>query len=534
MTNLNCRLFRLYVVLFCAVQLLPGCVESSYDLVIRNALIYDGTGAEPYKSDVAIDNGVIVEISDHVDHAVDKEIDAARRVLAPGFIDVHAHIEPIAIYPEAESFLRQGVTTTFGGPDGSSPLPLGPYLDSIERIVPGVNTGYLIGHGSVRANVLGLEDRAPTDDELSEMKRQVEEAMAAGAFGISTGLKYLPGTFATTDEVIEVSKSAGISGGVYTSHLRDEGLQLLAGVEEAITIARETEMTVVLTHHKVIGQPMWGASEQTLAMVDSARELGRDVRIDQYPYTASHTSLAVLIPPWSLEGDRVLKFRERCKDPTLRDSIHAGIVYNIRYDRGGNDLSRIQFARFDWKPELAGQTLYDWAILEGLEPTAENGAELVIRAQENGGAKCIYHVMDDQDLIRIMQHPQTMVASDGRLSIMGKGHPHPRAFGTFPRVLGTYVREQKVLTLAEAIHKMTGMPADLMGLKDRGLIKEGFKADLVIFDAANIADRATFEDPHHYPTGIEYVIVNGSVALSPNGLSDQRFGEVLRSPSFKD
>ncbi|RLD19598.1 MAG: D-aminoacylase [Bacteroidetes bacterium] len=508
-----------------------SCKQSEYDIVIENGLIYDGTGEGPYFADIAIKDGQIALIDKDITAQRKQTIDAQRKVVAPGFIDLHAHISPITLYPEAESFIRQGVTTTLGGPDGSSPLPMREYLDSLEELVTGVNVAYLVGHGSIRADVMGLEDRKPTNDELSLMKSKVVEAMTAGAFGISTGLKYLPGTFATTEEVIEISKEVSRYGGIYTSHMRDEGLKLIEGVNEIVRIADEADILVVLTHHKVIGKPMWGASRQTLAIVDSARAAGLDVMIDQYPYTASYTSISVLIPSWSLEGGRT-KFAERCDVPELRDSIKRGIIFNIKYDRGGDDLRSVQIAKFDWKPHLTGKTLFDWAEEEGMVPNAANGAELVIQAQLHGSASCIYHVMDDEDIVRIMQHPQTMHASDGRLSVINKGHPHPRAFGTFPRVLGHYVRERQVLTLQQAIHKMTGMPASVLALKDRGLIQVGMHADITVFDAEVVIDKATFEDPNQFPEGIEYVIINGAVALSPNGLSGKRFGEVLRGAAY--
>ena len=523
---------RIAVFLLLAI-LVCSCGPGSFDIIIRNGQVYDGTGADPIRADIAIRDGRIVHVQPgSLTATSSREIDASGLAIAPGFIDMHSHIEPIGLYPDAQSFIRQGVTTTVGGPDGSSPLPIRELLDSLEKQTTGVNVAYLVGHGSVRNHVLGLEDRPPDADELAEMKRIVRTSMEAGAFGISTGLKYLPGTFSELDEVVEVSKAAGQLGGIYTSHLRDEGLKLFAGVSEAIDIARLADMPVVLTHHKAIGQPMWGSSKRTLAMVDSARKAGLDVMIDQYPYTASYTSIAVLIPPWALEGGRFDKFAERCADPVLRDSIKAGIAYNIRYDRGGNDLRRIQLARFPWKEELVGKTLYDWAEREGMEPTAETGAELVIQAQLHRGASCIYHVMDEQDVERIMRHPFTMHASDGRLSVLGQGHPHPRAFGTFPRVLGYYVREKQVLSLQEAIRKMTGLPAERLGLVDRGWIKEGMAADVVVFDPESIIDKATFEDPNQYPEGIEVVIVNGEITLNGGKYADVRAGQILRGPAY--
>jgi N-acyl-D-amino-acid deacylase len=250
-----------------------------------------------------------------------------------------------------------------------------------------MNVGYLIGHNTIRNEVLGMVDREPTPEELEAMKALVQEAMDDGAFGISTGLKYLPGTWAKLDEIVALSKVAGQNGGIYTSHLREEGLQLLGGVQEAIDIADQADIPVVLTHHKVVGFPMWGSSTKTLAMVDSARAAGLDVMIDQYPYTASHTNIGILIPSWAMEGGRYDKFAERCQDPVLRDSIKRGIIFNLINDRGGNDLKRVQFSRFNWKPELEGQTLYDWAVSEGMEPSIENGAELVIQAQLHRGGQ---------------------------------------------------------------------------------------------------------------------------------------------------
>jgi N-acyl-D-amino-acid deacylase len=345
---------------------------------------------------------------------------------------------------------------------------------------------------------------------------------------------FLPGAFSKTDEVVEVSKPAAQHGGIYTSHLREEGLGLLDGVYEAIVIAKEADIPVVLTHHKAMGQPMWGASKKTLAMVDSARNAGLDIMMDQYPYTASYTSLSILIPAWARAGGQYDAFAERVADPILRDSIKKGIIFNIINDRGGGDLRRVQFSKFDWKPELAGKTMYDWAMQEGLEPTPENGAELVIEAQLHRGASCIFHAMNEEDVTRIMQHPQTMPASDGRLTEYGKGHPHPRAYGTFPRVLGHYVRDKQVMDLTTAIHKMTQMPAQRLGITDRGLLKAGNYADLCLFDPQKIIDNATFVEPHQYPEGINYVLVNGQVILNNGTYQDKRAGKVLRGPAYKD
>jgi dihydroorotase/N-acyl-D-amino-acid deacylase len=503
------------------------------DFLIREIKIYDGTGNEAITSDIIIENDEIKKIGQNLTCTKCEIIDGGGLSIAPGFIDLHAHLESLPEISTAESAIHMGVTTALGGPDGSSPIDLKDYLDSLEAWEMGINVAYLIGHNSVRSEVMHLDGREPTSEELQKMKDLIQKGMKDGAFGISTGLKYLPGTFAKTDEIIALSKVAAAAGGIYTSHLREEGLGLLEGVSEAITISEKAEIPVVLTHHKAIGMPMWGASVQTLAMVDSARASGLDIMIDQYPYTASYTSISVLIPPWSLEGGRYDAFTKRCDDKVLRDSIKAGIVYNIMNDRGGGDLKRIQLAKFDWKPHLEGKTLHDWAIEENMEPTPENGAELVIAAQQHRGASAIYHAISEEDVIRIMQHPMTMIASDGRITEFEKGFPHPRVHGTFPRVIGHYARDKKVISVSEAIRKMTSLPAMRLGLRDRGLIKEGYKADLVLFNENTIIDKATFEAPHQYPEGISMVFINGNIALKGGKLSEKRYGKILRGPRYK-
>ena len=509
-----------------ACALLFGC-QQEYDLIIKNGMVYDGSGNAPVQADVAVNKDRIVKTGNLSHAKAKREIDATGLAVSPGFIDMHAHLDPLLRLPSAESAIRQGVTTSLGGPDGSSPWPLGAYLDEADSIGMTMNVAFLIGHNTIRKNVMGLEDRAPTDKELTEMEDQVGQGMKDGAFGLSTGLKYIPGAFSNVDEVIALAKVASKYGGIYTSHLREEGIGLLEAVHEAIQIGREANIPIVLTHHKAIGTKMWGASVKTLAMVDSARKIGIDVMMDQYPYNASYTGIGVLIQSWSRAGGND-EFKKRLENPILRDSIKRGIVNNILYDRGGADLNRVQFALVNWKKDLEGRTLRDWLVERKMEPTVENGAELVIEAQLKGGANCVYFAMDDADVERIMKHPQTMIGSDGRLVAPGDGHPHPRWYGTFPRVLGVYVREKGVLTLENAIHKMTMMSADRLGLKDRGRIEENTFADLVVFNPKTVKDKSTFQDPHQYPEGIDYVIVNGKLAVDGGQFIDARSGMVLR------
>lgn len=508
-----------------------GCAEpvESFDLVIAGPSVVDGTGQPAYRADLGIRDGVIVRIARNglrTDSAA-RVIDATGLLVAPGFIDLHAHLDPLLRLPSAESHVRQGVTTGLGGPDGGSPWPIGEHLEQAAAAGLGMNVAFLVGHNTVRREVMGLDARAPTGAELARMEAMVEQAMNEGAFGLSTGLRYLPGAFSETDEVIALARVAARHGGFYTSHLRDEGLDLLAGVAEAIRIGGEADIPVVLTHHKVVGAPMWGSSETTLAMIDSARAAGVDVMADQYPYTATYTGIDILIPAWAQAGGDSALLR-RTADPALRDSVNAGIVWNIINDRGGNDLARVQLARVDWDRSLEGRTLKEWAEREGLEPTPETGARLVIEAVRRGGARAIYHVLDEGDVERIMRHPHTAIASDGRLVEPGDGHPHPRWYGTFPRVLARYVRERGVLTLEEAVRKMTSLPADRLGLADRGRIEEGYVADIVIFDPATIEDRATFEEPHQYPVGIPFVLVAGVAVVDTGEFTEARPGRALR------
>ena len=528
----RCTLFLTITLFFLSCKKSP----QPYDLLIKNGTVYDGTLFPPQTMDIAIAGDKIVKLG-HLDPNLALEtIDAKGLTVAPGFIDTHTHLDPLDNLIElstAESQLRQGVTTSIGGPDGRGvPLQftMKEFLDSLERTGIGINMGFMAGHNSVRKRVMGMEDRAPTEKELAQMIEQVAQAMNEGAFGLSTGLKYLPGAFAHVDEVIALSKAAANKGGVYSTHLRDEGIEIMPAIEETIKIAKEANIPIILTHHKVIGKPMWGKSNSTLARVDEARKNNVNIILDQYPYNASHTGLSVLIPAWARAGGQQ-KFIERLADQTLYKKIQAEIIFNILNDRGGKDLKRIQFARVPWQPELEGKTLHDWIVQEGREPTIEIGAEYVIKGQRNGGASCIYHAMDEKDVENIMQHPLTMIASDGRLSRLGKGHPHPRAYGTFPRVLGQYVREKKLLSLEEAIYKMTSFPAQTYGLNKRGQIKEGMMADIVIFDANTIEDKATFIDPHQYPVGIDYVLVNGKKAIDQGQFLNKKEGRVLRKNS---
>jgi len=521
---------RIALVLAIALASVAGAQQREFDVLISGGTVIDGTGAARFRADVALkgDRVALVSRTPIAANRAARVVDASNKIVAPGFIDMHAHLDPLMRLLGAESAVRQGVTFALGNPDGGGVLPLKPYMDSLERLRVGINVGYLVGHNSVKDSVMGTVSRLPTAEEMTRMKALIAEGMRDGAFGISTGLRYLPGNFSKIEEVIALSKVAADSGGIYTSHLREEGLGLFDGVGEAITIGREAKIPIVLTHHKAVGQMMWGKSVQTLAMIDSARRIGIDVMADVYPYTASSTSLAVLIPTWAFDGGNAA-FRQRIADPKIRDSIKKGIVELINTDRGGGDIARVQFSRATWQPDLNGKNLADWAKQRGMAPTPENGAELVIEGQLKGGASMIYHVLDEPDVQRIMKHPQVMIGSDGRLTQINDGSaPHPRALGTFPRVLGRYARDLKLFPLETAVYKMTGQSAARLKLRDRGVLKTGAYADVTVFDPATVADKSTFEQPHQFPVGIDYVFVNGVAAVDAGRYTDSRAGRVIK------
>lgn len=518
-----------------ALPLFAGLVSAKeaevFSVIIEGGEVFDGLGGPAKQVDVGLRGDRIAAIGDLSTERAARRLEARGLTIVPGFVDIHSHAtRGIFRHPDAENYIRQGVTTAIGGPDGSSPYPIGEFLGRLDATPAAVNLALMVGHGTVRREVLGNEDRKPSVDELRRMQALVAAGMREGAYGLSSGLKYVPGAYAETEEVIELARVAGYFGGIYISHMREEGLELLDSVRETIRIGEEGNLPTQLTHHKVVGATMWGASDETLALVDAARERGVDVTIDQYPYTASSTSLSVLFPAWSLEGeedDRLAKLR----DPEQRARILEGVLENLKVDRGGGDAKNVVVAQCSWDPSLNGKSLADILRERGREPSLEEAAELALELQEEGGFSGIFHAMAEEDVQRIMQHPYTMVASDGGIVAPGEGVPHPRNYGTFSRVLGHYSRELGLMGFSEAIRKMTSLPAMRLGLRDHGVIRVGARADLAVLDRDAISDTATFSNPHQYATGARHVFVNGVAVLLDGDMTGARPGRALRHGS---
>jgi N-acyl-D-amino-acid deacylase len=506
----------------------PNAQSSTYDLVLRNGRLVDGSGGPWYRADIAIRGDAIVKIAASITDPAARVIDVQGQVIAPGFIDIHTHSRSgIFQTPTAENYVRQGVTTLIEGPDGSSPVPLKPFFEKLEALPKCVNIGSFIGQGAVRSAIIGNANRQPTPEELEKMRALVDQGMKDGAFGLSSGLFYVPGTFTPTDEVIELARVAARFGGIYISHMRDEAAGVVDSVKETIAIGERGGLPTQVTHHKIIGAANWGRSTDTLRLIDEARGRGVDATIDQYPYTASSTSIqAALLPAWAQEGGRA-ETQKRLADPATRARIKAETIRIIKNERGGGDPKNIVIAGCGWDATLAGKNLADVVRLRGMEPTIENAAEAALWIVEQGGCSGIFHAINEADLERILKHQATMIGSDGEIPIFGQAHPHPRSYGTFARVLAVYVRERHIITLEDAVRKMSSFPAQRLGLQDRGLLRAGMKADITVFDPARVRDAATFERPHQYAEGVLVVIVNGQIVFERGAMTALRPGKVL-------
>jgi N-acyl-D-amino-acid deacylase len=529
------------------------------DLKIEGATVIDGTGTAGGRADVGIRDDAIVAVGDLSREPAGSTLRASGRVLAPGFIDMHSHSDwRLWENRRAESKIRQGVTTEVVGNCGFSPAPVssehlealrgfalhvpagmdfawrsvGDYLRAFDQEGTAVNVVQLVGHGTLRIAAMGFARRAPDARELARMQQLFGEAMEDGAWGLSTGLIYAPGSYATTEEIVAVARLARRYRGFYASHIRGEGATLLDAVAEAIQVGREADVPVQVSHVKAAGRPNWGRVTDALALIDAARTEGQDVMADVYPYTASSTTVRTLLPDWALEGG-VQAMLARLADPAERGRIRA----ELEAPPGGQSLldrvgwDNVMIAACARRKDAEGRRVSEIAAARGLDPI-EAALELI--ADEAGRAYMILFQLDEKDLRRALTHPAVMIGSDGSALApygpLGAGKPHPRSYGTFPRVLGEYARDQRVLGLAEAVHKMTGLPARRLGLRDRGVVRAGAKADLVVFDAKRVADRATYEEPHRYPTGVEHVLVAGRFVVKDGQHTGSLPGRLLTPP----
>lgn len=506
-----------------------GQESPRYDIAILGGRIIDGSGKPARRADLGIAGGRIAAIGTISARDGRDTIEATKLVVAPGFIDVHTHADDLAEQPRAENFVRMGVTTIVAGNCGGSALDVGEALTKIEQTGVAINFATLIGHNTVRSAAMGRDNRPPTLPELTKMRSLVWRGMADGAVGFSTGLQYVPGTYAATPEIIELARVAGNAGGIYASHMRNEGTALEAAVEETIRVGEATGCRIQVSHLKVDSPSRWGASEKALALIDAARKRGTIVAADQYAYTAASSTLGIRFPSWALEGGQ-----DRIADRLNDAATWARIKEDMRtllVERGLADLSFAVVASYRANPSLNGLSMKQVAMqLIGSE-SADAQFEAARQMMLNNGASMVYHFMSDLDVDRIMRHPLVALASDSGVLIPGQGSPHPRGYGNTVRVLGEYVRTRKVIPLEEAIRKMTSLPAEHFRFAGRGLVKEGYAADVVVFDPSTVRDTATFERPHGFAAGVPHVLVNGVFVVRDGQQTAAKPGQVLRHGS---
>ena len=526
----------------------------SYSVVIKGGRIVDGSGNPWFEGDVAVDGDKIVKVGKLGRYEAENVIDADGLLVSPGFVDVHTHTDAsFIINPKADSKIRQGVTTEMAGNCGSSLAPItelgksfdrrqldelgiafdwssvAEYLARLEKGGMPVNFGTLMGHGTVRSSVMGYEARAPSASELEAMKALLDQGMRDGAFGLSTGIKYAPGVYADTQEIVELSKVVAKHGGLYATHIRNQGGTLIESIDESIVIGREAGCPVQIAHLKVKGRTNWGKSLNMLRVIDEARAEGIDVTYDQYPYIAASTGAFAITPKWAREGG-VDSFLARLKDPEQRKKIEEGVTE--QEDWTGS--LKLQVCKFDPDPSYEGKSIAEIAELRGKSREAAM-CDLLLEA--GGRVPLILFFGWDRDVEEIMKHHAMMVGSDGsslaNYGELGKGKPHPRNYGTFPRFLGKYVLREKIMSIEDGVRRMTSFPALRYGLKGRGLLRAGSYADVAVVDPKTLIDTADFQDPHQYSRGVEYVLVNGTVAIEGGEYNGALAGRTLRHPGGK-
>lgn len=511
------------LLLFCTTT---GFAQQKADIIIRNVRIVDGTGNPWYRGDIAVRGDRIAAMGDLRGWLGTINIEGNGQIAAPGFIDVHTHIEgDEAENPLATNFIYDGVTSVIAGNCGSGHIEVEKYYRWLDSLKLSVNVGTLLGQNDIRRAIMGRANRPATEKEMLQMDSITHKAMQEGALGLSTGLIYIPGSYTPTEEIVRLAKIVAGYEGVYATHMRSEGDSIVSAINEALHIGRQAGIPVEISHFKVSGQQNWGRSKETLAMVEAARREGLDVTIDQYPYTASSTSLSTLFPDWAL-ADGQDSIRARLAKPAMRDSI-KNLMKQSLAKRGLQHWSYAVVAWYTADSSYNGKSIEEINSMLKRPHTTNAEAELICLMMEKGGASMVFHGMSEEDVQYIMKYPFNMFASDASIRIFGKGNPHPRGYGTNARVLGRYVRELEVLSLEEAIRRMSSLPAQRFRLFDRGLLREGMAADILVFDEKTVNDLSTFDKPHQYSTGFSYVIVNGKITLEKGTHTGTRNGTIL-------
>ncbi|MEQ1797025.1 MAG: D-aminoacylase [Lacibacter sp.] len=504
--------------------------QTPYDIIIRNGKIIDGSGNSWYYADIAVKDGKIVLIQQHITTAANKIIDAKGLIVAPGFIDVHGHIESgIFERPTADNYIYDGVTTVITGNCGGSADDLHQFFTRIDSMHTSINIASLIGHNTIRRQVMGLDNRFATAAEQLQMEKLIAKAMKDGAVGLSTGLIYLPGMYSNTDEVIGLAKETAKFYGIYASHIRNEENSVMEAINEAIDIGKTAMIPVQISHFKVASPSNWGRSAEALALIEKARLEGYDVTIDQYPYTAASTNLGIRLPDWAIAGGAD-STKKRINDPVLHQQIINDMLAQLKKYKYKN-YSYAVVANHVADTTLNGKSISEINVLKGRKANAKQEAETILDLMLAGGAQMVYHMMNEKDVQYFMKYPYNMIGADGGVST-GRGMPHPRTYGTNARVLGRYVREQQIISLEEAIRRMTSLAAQKFQLKDRGLIREGMAADIVVFNEAEVTDNATFENPHQFSKGFQFVLVNGQLVIDEGKHTGTRSGRALFGPAY--
>ena len=491
-----------------AVGTCSAAEPRTFDTLLLNGTLHDGLGAAPVVGDVGILDGKIAAMGDLESAQAGVKINCQGLVICPGFIDLHNHSDTQVISPLTRgnvNYLLQGCTTVVTGNCGAGPVDAATYFDQIDAAGAGTNVAHLLPQGSLRDQVLGPVNRMSTAAELDTMRKLADKALRDGVWGMSTGLIYIPGTYTPTEELQEIAKVVGKHGGFYTSHIRNESKDLLSAVDEALKIGKASGARVHISHFKSSGPEAWGLIRQAAAQIEAARAAGQVVTADQYPYIASSTSLeAMVIPTWAREGGN-RGMQQRLSDPEQTAKIRDAVIQDLKL-RGSE--APIRLARYAPQPTWIGKSLQEIAELEKREMV-----EIVLEICRNGGAAAVSFGMHEDDVRFAMQLPWVATASDGRAYLPGADKPHPRSYGTFSRKIGYYSIQHNVLSLAAAIRSSTGLPAEILGWTDRGMLKPGLIADVTIFNPQEFRDQATYDDPHRYSAGVKYVFVNGQPAV---------------------